>query len=178
MAASIKLCQPSVLWQQSCFFFFLLFHPFFFLPSDTQNVMMNRTWDFFFLSVHARQVLQTKMTMWRNRALRREERSRETPPPGMLWWHGVVVLWNSLHLALCRGSVRNWEWGCFPLLFFFKYSNQMLLRPNTNLTISHLLWVKDNWVLPAVCVSVPASVSVYRACFLSVKAMQTQDAAR
>lgn len=58
MAASIKLCQPSVLWQQSRFlkfFYFLLFHPFFFLPSDTQNVMMNRTrvfFVFFFLSVH------------------------------------------------------------------------------------------------------------------------------
>lgn len=43
MAASIKLCQPSVLWQQRLNF--LKFHPpsFFFFPSDTQTVKMNRT---------------------------------------------------------------------------------------------------------------------------------------
>lgn len=59
MAASIKLCQPSVHWQQSrffIFFYFLLFHPFFFLPSDTQNVMMNRTRGFLvFFPIGARE---------------------------------------------------------------------------------------------------------------------------
>lgn len=122
MAASIKLCQPSVLWQQRPEFFKVFFtHFFFFPPSDTQTVKMNRTRFFFFFClsiVDARQVPLTKMTMRRNRALRREERSRQTSRRGTLWWHGVVVLWNSLHLALCRGSGRNCERGRFPSTFY------------------------------------------------------------
>lgn len=136
MAASIKLCQPSVLWQQRLNF--LKFHPFF---SPVTHKLLRWIERGFFPLGDARQVLQTKMTMWRNRALRREERSRITPPQGELWWHGVVVLWNSLHLALCRGSVRNCEWGCFPPLFIFP-SKTILPRPDTNLTIFHLLWAK------------------------------------
>lgn len=117
MAASIKLCQPSVLWQQRLNF--LKFHPPSFFSFPVTHKLLRWIERGLFPLCDARQVLQTKMTMWRNRALRREERSRIPPPLGELWRHGVVVLWNSLHLALCRGPVRNCEWGCFPLLFIF-----------------------------------------------------------
>lgn len=83
MAASIKLCQPSVLWQQSLNF--SVFPPIF-PPSDTQNDKMDlKCFLFFFpLSVTGDKRYKQRRLRRENRALMQEKRSGKTPPQGIL----------------------------------------------------------------------------------------------